>query len=64
MNSARSVAMAMISACTQSPNETGFAKRSRHTSGRFLPVAMPSLADIDWMSIAIRFEVRITHRRR
>ena len=34
------------------------------TSGRFLPVAIPSLADMDWMSIAIRFEVRITHKRR
>ena len=30
------------------------AKRSRQTSGRFLPVAMPSLALIDWISIAIR----------
>ena len=61
MNSARSVAIAMTSACTQRNRVTALGNRSRQTSGRFLPVAIPSLADIDWMSIAIRFAVRITH---
>src|SRR5215218_8568957 len=64
MNSARSVAIAITSACTQSPKETGFGNRSRQISGRFLPAAIPSLADIDCMSIAIRFEQRITHKSR
>ncbi len=64
MNSARSVAIAMTSACTQSKNVTGRGKRARHTSGRFLPVAIPSLADIDWMSMAMRLETRITHNSR
>ncbi len=39
-------------------------KRSRHTSGRFLPVAMPSFALIDWISIAIRFATTTTHSSR
>jgi hypothetical protein len=64
MNSARSVAMAMSSACNQRMRVRGLGKRSRQTSGRFLPVAIPSLADIDWMSMAIRLEQRITHRSR
>jgi hypothetical protein len=34
--------------------------RSRHTSARFWPVAMPSFADSVWISIAIRFEATIT----
>ena len=61
MNSARSVAIAMTSACTHSKNVTGLGKRARQTSGRFLPVAIPSFADIDWMSMAIRLETRMTH---
>ena len=64
MNSARSVAMAMSSAWTHSPQLTGLGKRSRHSSGRFLPVAMPTLADRVWISIAIRFAARITHSSR
>ena len=63
-NSAMSVAIAISSACTQSRNVTGRENRSRHTSGRFIPVAIPSLALIDWMSIAIRFATRTTQRRR
>jgi hypothetical protein len=51
----------MTSAWTHSKNVTGRGKRARQTSGRFLPVAIPSLADIDWMSMAMRLEVRITH---
>jgi hypothetical protein len=62
-NSARSVAMAISSACTQRPQETGRGMCSRHSSGRFLPVAMPTFADRFWISIPIRFASRITHRR-
>ena len=50
----------MISACTQSARDTGRGYRARQTSGRFMPVAIPSLADIVWISIAIRFETRTT----
>ena len=64
MNSARSVAIAITSAWIQRPIVTGRGKRSRHTSGRFMPVAMPSFALIDWISIAIRLEARITHSSR
>ncbi len=59
-NSARSVAIAIASAWIQSPNETRLEKRSRQTSGRLRPVAMPSFADSIWISIAIRFETTIT----
>jgi hypothetical protein len=54
----------MTSACTHSRNVTGLGKRARHTSGKFMPVAIPSFADIDWMSMAIRLETRITHKSR
>ena len=61
-NSARSVAIAISSAWTHKKKTTGRGKRSRHTSGRLRPVAMPSLALIDWMSIAIRLAASTTHR--
>ena len=61
-NSARSVAIAISSAWTQRKKTTGRGNRSRQTSGRFRPVAMPSLALIDWMSMAIRFADSTTHR--
>ena len=64
MNSARSVAIAMTSACTQRRNETRRGNRSRQISGRFLPVAIPSFALIDWMSIAIRFALSTTQSSR
>ena len=38
-------------------------KRSRQSSGRFFPVAIPSFADSVWISIAIRFEATITQTR-
>ena len=60
-NSARSVAIAIASACSQSPSVTGFLKCSRHSSGRLRPVAMPVFADRYWTSIAIRFAATITH---
>ena len=53
-NSARSVAMAISSAWTQSSRLTDRGKRSRQTSGRLRPVAMPSLALSDWTSMAVR----------
>ena len=61
MNSARSVAIAIASAWIQSANDVRREKRSRHTSGRLRPVAIPSLALIDWMIIAMMFAARITH---
>ena len=63
-NSAMSVAIAITSAWTQSRNVTRRGKRARHTSGRFRPVAIPSFALIDWISIAIRFAASTTQRRR
>ena len=53
--------MAISSAWIQRNHTTGRGKRSRQTSGRLRPVAMPSLALIDWMSIAIRLAPRTTH---
>ena len=38
--------------------------RSRQTSGRFIPVAIPSFALIDWITIPIRFAVRTTQSSR
>ncbi len=45
VNSARSVAIAVISACIHSAADTRGPNRRRHDSGRLLPVTMPSLAD-------------------
>ena len=59
-----SVAIAISSAWTQSPNVTRRGNRSRQTSGRFIPVAIPSLALIDWISIAIRLATSTTQRSR
>ena len=59
-NSARSVAIAITSAWSQSAIAVRWEKRSRQTSARFCPVAMPSFAESVWMSIAIRFEATIT----
>ena len=63
-NSARSVAIAMISACTQSPQVAGRGRCARHSSGRFMPVAMPTFADRYCTSIAIRFAATITQTSR
>ncbi len=59
-NSARSVAIAIASAWIQSRIEVRREKRSRQTSGRLRPVAIPSFAESIWISIAIRFEATIT----
>ena len=62
MNSARSVAIAMTSAWIHNPTTAGNGNFCRQTSARFIPVAMPSLALIDWTSIAIRLAARTTHK--
>ncbi len=59
--SATSVAMAANSEISHSPKTTGREKWSRHTSARFLPVAMPSLAESVWMSMAIKLLATTTH---
>ena len=64
MNSAMSVAIAMISAWIHSSTVAARGKRSRHTSGRFMPVAIPSFALIDWITIPIRLAMRMTHSSR
>ena len=64
ITSARSVAIATNSACTHIPRDTGRGNRSRHSSGRLLPVASPSFADRVWMSMASRLAPMITHSSR
>ena len=59
-NSARSVAIATSSACTQRNHVTGRGNRSRATSARFCPVAIPSFAESDCTTIAIRFAMSTT----
>ncbi len=59
-NSARSVAIAIASAWSQRPIVRRRGNSLRHSSGRFWPVAIPSLAESVWISIAIRFEATIT----
>ena len=62
--SATSVDMATTSAWIQRPIEAGREKVWRHSSGRFLPVAMPSFADWVWISIATRLAATTTHSSR
>ena len=64
MNSARSVAIATASACSQRKMRVGLEKLRGADLGEVCPVAMPSLALIVWMSMAIRFEARMTHSSR
>ncbi len=59
-NSARSVAMAISSACTHSPRDVRREYCSRQISGRFLRVAIPSFADSVWIRTAIRLATTIT----
>ena len=63
-NSARSVAIAIASAWSQSRTDVRREKWSRQTSGRFRPVAIPSFADSVWITIAIRFEATTTQSSR
>ena len=62
--SAMSVAIATTSACSQRPIEVRREKRSRQSSARFLPVAIPSFADWVWTSIAIRLAASTTQSSR
>src|SRR4030043_618560 len=55
--------MATISMSTHITKTIGRGKLSRHSSARFLPVAMPSLADRVWINIAIRLVATTTHNR-
>ena len=63
-NSARSVAIATISACTQRPKFTVRGKLSRQSSGRLRPEASPALADRYCTTIAMRFAMTMTQRSR
>ncbi len=62
-NSARSVAIAMISACTHRPRDTGRGRCSRQSSGRSFPVATPVFADRYCTIMAIRLAATITQMR-
>ena len=53
--------MAAISLTIHIAIATGRENRSRHSSARFLPVTMPSLADSAWNSMAIRLASSTTH---
>ena len=64
MNSARSVAIAITSAWIQRSTVAVRGKRSRQISGRLSPVAIPSFALIDWITIPMRFAMTITQRSR
>ena len=59
-NSARSVAIAIASAWSQRPQETGRGKLSRQSSGRFLPLATPVFAERYCTSMAMRFARTMT----
>ena len=59
-----SVAIATSSAWIQSPIEVLRGNSWRHSSGRFLPVAIPSFADWVWTTIPIRFAARTTQSSR
>ena len=54
------MAIATTSVSTHSASTTGRGKWSRMTSARFRPVAMPSLADSVWITIAITLAVTTT----
>ncbi len=56
--------MAMNSAWTHRPQVAGRGKCARHSSGRLIPVAMPTFADRYWTSIAMRFATTMTQTSR
>ena len=65
MISARSVAIATSSACSQySRLASGRCRRAPRSSGRLVPVTMPSLAERYWISQAITLPARTTHTSR
>ena len=55
--------MATTSISTHISHTSGRGKCSRQSSARLRPVAMPSLADSDWISMAIRLLPTTTHSR-
>ena len=63
MTSAMSVAIAISSAWIQRPIEVLRGNSCRQSSGRFFPVAMPSLADCVCTTIPIRLAARTTQSR-
>ena len=60
-SSARSVAIATISAPTQALRTTQRGAPSRMCSGRLRPLTRPSFADCVWITIAARFAATTTH---
>ncbi len=64
ITSARSVAMAITSACMKNMYRPASPKRSPRISGRLRPVTMPSLADWYWMSTLMQFASTSTHTSR
>jgi len=63
-NSARSVAIATASACTHNSRFVRRPSRARHISGRLRPVARPSFEDRYCTTMAIRFDMTMTHTNR
>ncbi|OUE25150.1 hypothetical protein CMMCA001_07110 [Clavibacter michiganensis subsp. michiganensis] len=64
MTSARSVAAAMSSACTQNARRRVVGSRWPSSSGRLRPVTSPSFADWYCTSTAMRFAATSTHTSR
>ena len=64
ITSARSVAMAITSACMKNMNRLASPRRSPRISGRLRPVTMPSLADWYWMSTLMQLARTSTHTSR
>ena len=60
-NSARSVAIAAASAASHSPIRIRRLVCILIACGNVMPEAMPSFADSDWISSAIRFDSSSTH---
>ena len=64
ITSAKSVAMAMTSACIKNMNRPPSPMRSPRISGRLLPVTMPSLADWYWISTLMQLAITSTQTSR
>ncbi len=62
--SAMSQAIATTSACSQRPIEVRREKRSRQSSARLWPVAMPSFADCACTTIATKLAASTIHSSR
>ena len=64
ITSARSVAMAITSACMKNMKRPASPSRSPKISGKLLPVTMPSFADWYWMSTLMQLANTSTHTSR